>query len=169
MHVDSSNTVSQFKIWSYSWLNPSTIVAIIAFAFTLYKYLKIRTITKPTFTYFSHIYDSEGDHFVIKISSGFSGSIPKPVFYARRIYFGFIPFRKLSLHADFIDNLEDLSRFDSEIPKTIFKDEGSFWVFVKNGKFPSKGKYRVYVKSTVGKNWITYRPRLGKIINKLIN
>jgi hypothetical protein len=154
MQIDSTNT--DFSIWSNSWLSPSTIVALLAFIFVLYKYWQLKKIAKPTFTYFTHITDTNGEHFVAVIASGFSGAIPHPKFFIARLFLGFIPTRRYFLNSILKDDSAEIARIDSEIPRTTFKEEQLFWLVTKDSFKFSKGKYKIYVKTKVGNSSIVY-------------
>lgn len=166
MQIDSTN--SDFSVWSNSWLSPSTVVTTLAFLFVLYKYWQLKKLSKPTFTYFTHIFDSNGEHFVAIIASSFSGAIPHPKFFISRLFWGFVTTRKYFLDSTLKDDSDELVRFDSTVLRTTFKEEQLFWLIPKESFKFSKGKYIIYGKTKVGNCSIVYRRKYSNLSNYLV-
>jgi len=165
MQIDSTNT--DFSIWSNSLLSPSTILAFLAFIFALYKYWQLKKISKPTFTYFSLISDSNGEHFVAIVASSFSGAIPHPKFFIARLLLGIFPMRKYFLNSILKEAPEEISRIDAEIPRTTFKYEQLFWLIPKETFNFKKGKYKIYGKTKVGNCKIVYQREYDRLTDFL--
>lgn len=152
MQVDSTNTTPFCN--DPNWLLPATLISIaallinfFAFLFTLYKYHSLKKITKPSFTYFSFVNE---EHFVVKIASGFSGAIPHPKFFISRLFLNKIPIKKVFLNSTLKEDLKDIPRFDSRVPRTTFKDEQLFWLIPPKDYEFSRAIYKIYVESKVG-------------------
>lgn len=165
MQIDSTNT--DFSIWSNSLLSPSTIVAFLAFVFALYKYWQLRKVSKPTFTYFSNVNDSNGEHFVAVVASSFTGAIPHPKFFIARLLLGFIPTKKHFLNSILKEDSEEISRNDSKISRTTFKEEQLFWLIPKESFKFKKGKYKIYGKTKIGNCKIVYSRPYRKLTDIL--
>ena len=163
--MDSTNI--KFIVWSNSWFSPSTIVSLLAFIFILYKYWQLRKISKPTFTYFTHITDFNGEHFVAIIASIFSGAIPHPKFFIAKLFLGVIPSRKYFLNSILKDDADEIARFGSKVPRTTFKEEQLFWLIPKESFKFSKGKYKIYGKTKVGNCKIVYLREYSKLTDVL--
>ncbi len=132
---------------------------MLAFLFTLFKYRQAITLKKPAFTYFSRILDLEGEHFVAKIASSYEGAVHSPEFYARRIFFSFIPSKRFRLNYILKDEESENARLDSTVQRTTFRDEQLFWVTYTAGLFVLGHKYRIVAKTSVGRCSIAFTPR----------
>lgn len=161
--MDSLYT-TPFSVWSNSWFSPTTLIAIAAFLFTLYKYIQLKNINKPQFTYFSFIND---EHFVVIIASSYSGSIPHPKFYICKLLLGFIPTKKIFLNSILKDNKDEIERLDSSVLRTTFKDEQLFWLIPPQYLKFSKANYKVYAKTKVGVCSTIYRRTYDNLLDYL--
>jgi len=156
--IDSLATPNQ--PWYSNWLLPATIIAVLAFLFTLFKYWRAVTMRKPAFTYFSRILSLEGEHFVVKIASSYAGPVHFVRFYGRRLRCGFIPLKKFPLGYTLKDEESEAARFDSQVQRTTFRDEQLFWVTYAPNVFKMGSKYRIVASTSVGRCSINYSPRL---------
>ena len=73
---------------------------------------------------------------------------------------------KIKLSSDFRDNYNDEVRNGSKIPKTVFKDEDLFWVFIQN-KIVAKGRYKIYAKTKLGCCSIKYNRPYNNLVEYL--
>jgi len=165
MQTDSTNI--GFSVWSNSWFSPSTIVALLAFIFVLFKYWQLRKLSKPTFTYFTHIFDADGEHFIAIIASSFNGAIPHPKFFISKLFLGVLPSKKYFLNSTLKEDSDEITRFDSKVPRTTFKEEQLFWLKPKESFKFSKGKYKIYGKTKVGNCAIVYHRNYSNLKNYL--
>ena len=74
--------------------------------------------------------------------------------------------QKLTYQPIFQENYNDEMRTGSKIPKTVFKEEDLFWVFIQN-KIVAKGKYKIVAKTKIGSCSIKYYRPYNNLVEYL--
>ncbi len=156
-----SNPISN---WWSDWAMLGVLTTIAVLLFAIYRNRQSRKTIKPQLTLFRLINE---EHFVAKIVSGFDAPIPHPKFFISKLRFGFIPFPKLVANSKLIEDNQEIEKLDEYIPRISFKGEQLFWIILPETLELSKGKYKIYVKTSVGACSTIYTQKDDSLLKRL--